>query len=77
MIYLDNKHDNVIIYMQYMWPIIDILRSQYEIFFMIEYESINDMINKFPKITNNLASLGDEIDNDQKMRKVSCALPPS
>ena len=35
------------------------------------------MITKFTKITNALASLGDEINNDQKVRKVICALPPS
>ena len=44
---------------------------------MQEYESIDDMITKFTKITNVLASLGDEIDNDQKVRKVIRALPPS
>ena len=44
---------------------------------MNEDESIDDMITKFIKITNGLASLSDEIDNDQKMRKVICALSPS
>jgi len=38
---------------------------------MNEEESIDDMI------TNSLTSLGDEIDNDQKVRKVIRALPPS
>jgi len=56
---------------------INLLHSQYEIFSMNENESINVMINKFTKITNDLASLGDEIDNDQKMRKVIHAPPPS
>jgi len=42
-----------------------------------ENETITDMITKFTKITNGLTSLGDEIDNDQKMRKVICAFPPS
>ena len=56
---------------------INLLHSQYEIFSMNENESINVMINKFTKITNDLASLGDEIDNDQKMRKVIRALPLS
>ena len=37
---------------------------------MKESESIDDMITKFTKITNALASLGDKIDNDQKVRKV-------
>ena len=35
------------------------------------------MITKFAKITNDLASLGDGIANDQKVRKVIRALPPS
>jgi len=35
------------------------------------------MITKFIKITNGLTSLGDEIDNDQKVRKIIRALPPS
>ena len=56
---------------------IDLLRSQYENFFMNEDESIDDMITKFTKITNGLTSLGDEIDNDQKKRKVIRARPPS
>jgi len=33
-------------------------------------ESIDDMITKFTKTTNGIISLGDEIDNDQKVRKV-------
>ena len=44
---------------------------------MNEDESIDDMITKFTKITNGLTSLGDKIDNDQKVRKVIRALPPS
>jgi len=44
---------------------------------MNEHETIDDMITKFTKITNDLASLGDEIDNDRKVRKVIRALPPS
>ena len=42
---------------------------------MLEDESIDDMITKFTKITNALSSLGDEISNDQKVRKVIRALP--
>ena len=42
---------------------------------MNENEFIDDMIIKFTKITNGLSSLGDIIDNDQKMRKVIRALP--
>ena len=44
---------------------------------MNENEFIDDMITKFTKIINGLTSLSDEIDNDQKVRKVICALPPS
>jgi len=35
------------------------------------------MVTRFTKITNGFASLGDAIDNDQKVRKVIHALPPS
>ena len=34
------------------------------------------MVTKFTKITNYLASLGDGIDNDQKVRKIIRTLPP-
>ena len=44
---------------------------------MNESDFIDDMVIKFIKITNSLASLGDEIDNDQKVRKVIQAFPPS
>ena len=44
---------------------------------MNEEELIDDMITKFTKITNGLSSLGDRIDNDQKVRKVIRVLPPS
>ena len=56
---------------------IDLLRSQYEFVAMNEDESINDMITKFTKITNGLTSLGDGMDNEQKVRKIIRALPPS
>jgi len=56
---------------------IDLLRSQYENFTMHENDSIDDIVTRFTKITNGLASLGDAIDNDQKIRKVIRALPPS
>jgi len=55
---------------------IDLVRSQYENFFKSEDEFINDMIIKFTKITNGLSSF-DEIDNDQKVRKVIRVLSPS
>ena len=35
------------------------------------------MVIIFTKITNGLTSLGDVIDNDQKIRKIIRALPPS
>ena len=54
---------------------VDLLRSQYENFYMFENESIDDMLTRFTKITNALSSLGDKIDNDQKIRKVIRALP--
>ena len=44
---------------------------------MQENEFIDDMVTKFTKITNGLASLGNCIDNDQKVRKIIRALPPS
>ena len=44
---------------------------------MQENQSIDDMVTKFTKITNGLASLGDGIDNDQKVRKIIRALSPS
>ena len=44
---------------------------------MQENETIDDMVTKFTKITNGLSSLGDAIDNDQKVRKIIRALPPS
>ena len=56
---------------------IDLVRSQYKKFTMKENEFIDDMVTKFIKISNGLASLGDGIDNDQKVRKINRALPPS
>ena len=44
---------------------------------MLENESIDEMLTRFTKITNALSSLGDKIDNDQKIRKVIRALPKS
>ena len=44
---------------------------------MHENDSIDDMVTEFTKITNGLASLGDTIDSDQKVRKVIRALPTS
>ena len=44
---------------------------------MHENDTIDDMVTKFTKITNGLASLGDNIDNDQKVRKIIRSLPPS
>ena len=41
---------------------------------MLENESIAEMLTRFTKITNELSSLGDNIDNDQKIRKVIRAL---
>jgi len=44
---------------------------------MNDNETINDMLTRFIKITDDLSSLGDSIDNDQKVRKVICALSQS
>ena len=44
---------------------------------MHENESINDMVTKFTKITNGLASSRDVIDNDQKVWKLIRALSSS
>ena len=62
---------------QVKWSKIDLFRSQYENFYMHENESIDEMLTRFTKITNTLSSLGDKIDNDQKIRKVITALPKS
>jgi len=43
---------------------IDLLYSQYENFNMNDYETIDDIILRFMKITSGLSSLGDSIDND-------------
>ena len=40
---------------------INLLRSQYENFYMLENESIDEMLTQFTKITNTLSSLGDNI----------------
>ena len=42
---------------------------------MLENKNIDEMLTRFTKITNRLSSLGDTIDNDQKIRKVIGALP--
>ena len=38
---------------------------------MFDNETIDEMLTCFTKITNELSSFGDEIDNNQKVRKVS------
>jgi len=44
---------------------------------MHDNDSIDDMVKRFTKITNDLTSLSDAINNDQKVWKVIRALPPS
>jgi len=44
---------------------------------MLENKCIDEMLTRFTKITNGLSSLGNKIDNDQKIRKVIRALPKS
>jgi len=56
---------------------IDLLRFQYENFCINNSESIDDMITRFAKITNDLVFLGDSIDNNQKVRKIIHALSPT
>ena len=56
---------------------IDLLRSQHENFTMHDNDTIDDMVTRFTKITNGLPTIGDVINNDQIVRKVICALPPS
>jgi len=56
---------------------IDLFCSPYENFIMHDNDKIYDMVIRFTKITNGLTSLGDAINNDQKVRKVIQALPPS
>ena len=43
---------------------IDLLCFQYENFYMLESESIDEMLPRFNKINNGLSSLGDTIDNN-------------
>jgi len=45
----------------------DLLNSQHDSSYMLESESIDDMITRFTTITNELVSLGKFIDNDQKV----------
>ena len=40
---------------------IDLLRSQYKNFTMHDNDTINDMVTRFTKITDGLASLGDAL----------------
>jgi len=41
---------------------------------MLDNETIDEMLTRFIKVTNGLSFLGDEIDNDQKVRKEIWAL---
>jgi len=56
---------------------IDLLHFQYENLSMNKKKTIDDMITKFTKLTNDLASRGDEIDNDLNGEEVIRAFPPS
>ena len=47
---------------------IDLLRFQYKNFTMHNNDTIDDTVTRFTKTTNGLASLGDAIDNDKKVR---------
>jgi len=43
---------------------IDLINSQYDSFYMLDSESIDNMLTRFTIITNGLISLGKLIDND-------------
>ena len=45
---------------------IDLLNSQYDNFYMLDGESIDDMLARFTSMTNELISLSKPIDNDKK-----------
>ena len=48
---------------------INLLHSHYENFYMLDNESIDEMLTRFMKISNGLSFLGDEIDNDKKNKE--------
>jgi len=52
---------------------IDLFRSQYENFFMNWNDSIDDMVTKFTKITNGIASLSDGITMTKRRERSSCS----
>ena len=54
---------------------IDLLMTDYEMFIMHENESIDDMLTRFNNIYNGLIALGENITNDQKVRKIIRSLP--
>ena len=54
---------------------INILVHKYELFKMIEDESIDEMISRFTVIINDLKSLGKEFTNQENVRKVLRSLP--
>ena len=41
---------------------------------MLDNETIDEVLTRYTKITSGLSFLGDIIDNDQKVRKVTLAL---
>ena len=45
----------------------DLLNSQYDRFYMIDCESIDEILIWFTAITNGIVSLGKLISNDQKV----------
>ena len=45
---------------------INLLSSKYGSFYMLDGESIDDMLTRFTTITNGFISLGKPINNDQK-----------
>ena len=59
---------------QFKRPKINLFRSHYENYYMINSETIAEILTCFTKITNELSSLGDVIDHDRKVRKEIRAL---
>ena len=59
---------------QFKRPKINLFRSHYENYYMINSETIAEILTCFTKINNELSSLSDVIDHDQKVRKEIRAL---
>ncbi|GAV83542.1 UBN2 domain-containing protein, partial [Cephalotus follicularis] len=56
---------------------ISMLVHEYELFFMHDNESINDMFTRFTTIINSLKNLGKSYSNQELVRKILRCLPKS